>query len=84
LNPTTWELEAIEQLVSLAAQNRRQADRIVAALRTYARERRGDVKKLRGGEDEWRLRVGDWRVVFQLDGDVVHVLSVLLRRDAYD
>jgi len=27
----------------------------------------GDLSKLRGRENEWRLRVGDWRVLFELD-----------------
>ena len=44
----------------------------------------GDVVKLTGGQDEWRLRVGDWRVRFQRDsaGDV-QVLRVLPRGRAY-
>lgn len=45
----------------------------------------GDVKKLRGTQDEWRLRVGDWQVRFRWDADggVVRVLSVQRRDRAY-
>lgn len=43
----------------------------------------GDVVKLTG-IDEWRLRVGDWRVRFQRDeAGVVYVLRVLPRGRAY-
>lgn len=44
----------------------------------------GDVVKLAGSE-EWRLRVGEWRVRFGLDGDArtVVVLRVLPRGRAY-
>ncbi len=45
----------------------------------------GDMRKLRGRDDEWRLRVGDWRVRFRFDsqsGNVV-VLRVLPRGRAY-
>ena len=38
--------------------------RIFEALDLYVAERRGDVLKLQGREDEWRLRVGDRRVLF--------------------
>lgn len=44
----------------------------------------GDVRKLAGG-DEWRLRVGDWRVRFQIDATAreIQVLRVLPRGRAY-
>jgi mRNA interferase RelE/StbE len=46
----------------------------------------GDVIKLQGREDEWRLRTGDWRVFMQLDSErrTVVVLRVLPRGRAYD
>ena len=44
----------------------------------------GDVVKLTGLEDEWRLRVGGWRVRFQRDSSgVIHVVRVLPRGRAY-
>jgi mRNA-degrading endonuclease RelE of RelBE toxin-antitoxin system len=44
----------------------------------------GDVVKLMN-TDEWRLRVGDWRVRFQQDAEtgVVDVLRVLPRGRTY-
>lgn len=46
---------------------------------------RGDVKKLQGSDDEWRLRVGDWRIRFTRNPDTgdVLVLSVEPRGRAY-
>ncbi len=44
----------------------------------------GDVVKLTGPDDEWRLRVGDWRVRFQRDADgLIYVLRVLPRGRAH-
>ena len=45
----------------------------------------GDLRKLRGTEDEWRLRVGDWRIRFRIDfsARVVVILRVLPRGSAY-
>ncbi|MEZ4493938.1 MAG: type II toxin-antitoxin system RelE/ParE family toxin [Dehalococcoidia bacterium] len=80
-----WEDGAVEQMLSLSARNRNQAQRIQRAVRQFARSGDGDVKKLAGAGNEWRLRVGDWRVRFTLweDGAELHVLAVALRRDAY-
>jgi mRNA interferase RelE/StbE len=45
----------------------------------------GDVRKLQGSDDEWRLRVGEWRVRFtyvEMQHEV-HILRVLPRGRAY-
>ena len=31
----------------------------------------------------WRLRVGDWRILYRVKGEVVTVYAIDLRRDAY-
>ena len=42
-------------------------------------------KKLQGEEEQWRIRVGDYRIVYQVDGDQAVVLVVRAghRRDIY-
>jgi len=81
-----WELPAVEQLLALARTDRETAQRVVAALRRFAAGDGGDVKKLQGRPGEWRLRVGDWRVIFTADPamNAIDVLALLNRRDAYD
>lgn len=59
--------------------------RIVSALdRLTGDPPAGDVVKLAGAE-EWRLRVGDWRVRFERDVEtgVIYVTRVLPRGRAY-
>ena len=59
--------------------------RIFAALDRLAADRgRGDIRKL-GGAEEWRLRVGTWRVriVFDPGTETIVVLRVLPRDRAY-
>ena len=61
--------------------------RILAALdRFVADPRAGDIRKIATGGEEWRLRVGEWRVRFDFDDDalVVVVTRVLPRGRAYD
>jgi mRNA interferase RelE/StbE len=43
-----------------------------------------NVKKLGGREDEYRLRVGNWRVIFSQDGVILDVLKVRPRGRAYE
>ena len=43
----------------------------------------GDVKKLTNFTPEYRLRVGDYRVLFEVDGASVVVYRVLHRKDAH-
>ena len=49
----------------------------------YASTGQGDIKQLRGSKD-WRLRVGDYRVRFEIlqDGSF-RILHVKHRREAY-
>jgi mRNA interferase RelE/StbE len=43
-------------------------------------------KKLRGYKDQWRIRSGDWRVIYTIDGQrrTVTIARVAHRSDAYD
>jgi mRNA interferase RelE/StbE len=43
-----------------------------------------NVKALKGHRKHYRLRVGDWRIVFRQDGDVLHVLEIGPRGSIYD
>jgi mRNA interferase RelE/StbE len=60
--------------------------RVVDALdHLVANPKAGDTRKL-AGSDEWRLRVGDWRVRFNFDDEArtIIVTRVLPRGRAYD
>jgi mRNA interferase RelE/StbE len=61
------------------------AARVVEGLEDLAATGRGDVRRVRGTEDEWRLRVGDWRIRFRyVSGtSVLEVLRVRRRDEAY-
>jgi mRNA interferase RelE/StbE len=60
--------------------------RIVAALKQLAAEPRPPgVKKLAGAENLWRLRAGDYRIVYEIHEAqvVVLVLRIAHRKDVY-
>jgi mRNA interferase RelE/StbE len=43
-------------------------------------------KKLKGGDKEWRIRVGDYRLVYVIDdkAGIVDVTRISHRRDVYE
>lgn len=43
----------------------------------------GDVKKLAGLENDFRLRVGDLRVLFSIEEDKIIINNILPRGQAY-
>ncbi len=43
----------------------------------------GSVKKLKGARNEYRLRIGDYRALFELEGRIVTVYAVGDRKDIY-
>jgi mRNA interferase RelE/StbE len=58
------------------------AEPVRRAIDRFAATGHGDVRPLVGPEDRWRLRVGDWRVIFSYDVDTEELLiSRVLPRD---
>ena len=43
-------------------------------------------KKLKGYRDQWRVRVGDWRIVYLIDdaANLVTIIRVAHRREVYE
>jgi mRNA interferase RelE/StbE len=62
------------------------AARILDALSRFADTGHGDVRRIEGiRDDEWRLRVGDWRVFFRKfsSSHTLTVLHIRPRGEAY-
>lgn len=43
----------------------------------------GDIKKLQGIKNGYRLRVGDLRVLFTIEGDMIFIDNIIPRGQAY-
>jgi mRNA interferase RelE/StbE len=70
-------------LKDLKAIDRRDAHRIVDKIKAMRDDLAGDVKHLTNFTLEYRLRVGDYRALFELEGDKVIIYRVRHRKDAY-
>ncbi len=71
---------ALRQWMKLSPDVRKRLD---SKLTSFARTGHGDVKVLKG-RDGARLRVGDWRIIFFMDGNTITVVAVGHRREIYD
>ncbi len=60
------------------------AHRILGKIDQMRNNLAGDVKRLTNYTPGWRLRVGDWRVLFDVAGSVITIWRVVHRSDAYD
>lgn len=77
----TWSPEA---RADLRAIDRETAMQILYCLDRFTTSRTGDVKKLKAPLQGFRLRCGDYRVFFDLQGEnAVGIMAVLHRREAY-
>lgn len=78
-----WTRPALKDLRSMDSG---MVDRVLEAVTRLAATEQGDVVRLTNVRPTtFRLRVGDWRVLFAFDGPpgVVRVLRVLPRGEAY-
>ena len=67
----------------LKALDKREAGRIVEKIEAMREDLAGDVKKLTNFTPEYRLRVGDYRVLFALEDNEIIVYRVRHRKDVY-
>lgn len=60
--------------------------RIIEKLKEYAREENlSEAKRLRNPRlGTWRYRIGDWRVIFDLEGRELQILKIANRREVYE
>jgi mRNA interferase RelE/StbE len=81
----TYDLEfRPEALKDLRAFPRKVADRILRKVDNLRSGFRGDVRRLVDPMPGYRLRVGDYRVLFVVAGHRIVVYRVKHRREAYD
>jgi len=74
-----------EARADLRAIDRETALRLLKALARFLLTDAGNVKQLEGFDPpQYRLRVGDWRLIFRKSGDgAIEIVRVRNRREAY-
>ena len=72
--------KAVKDLTKLP---KAEAVSIVEQIRSLENGLVGDVKKLTNFTPEYRLRVGKYRVLFEIDGQQIIVYRIAHRKEAY-
>jgi mRNA interferase RelE/StbE len=75
-----WDASAARDLEGLDSPL---SQRILSAVLRFAATGQGDIEKIRGTRDLFRLRVGEFRVFFVRIDQVIRIRRVRHRRDAY-
>ncbi len=75
-----FKLSAVKDLKSIAPDEHR---RIIEKIEAMQNDLTGDIKRLTNYTPEYRLRVGNYRVLFEVEGGNVVVYRIKHRKDAY-
>jgi len=73
--------EAVEALARLP---KREADQITRKVARLEAGLRGDIKRLHGADVGFRLRMGNYRILFDVEQDVVVIQKIGHRKEVYD
>ena len=57
--------------------------RIIEKLNILENNLQGDVKRLTNYTSEYRMRVGDWRILFEIEDEKIVVYRIRHRKEAY-
>jgi mRNA interferase RelE/StbE len=71
---------AVKDMKSFTPEDRR---RIMSKIEGLQNDLSGDVKRLTNFTPEYRLRVGNYRILFETEGDKVLIYRIRHRKDAY-
>lgn len=72
---------ALNDLDTLAERIRRQVLRKIERLKSGLH---GDIKHLRRADVAYRMRTGDYRILFDVEGDVIVIRRIGHRKNVYD
>ena len=76
----TWSKSSYRDLAKLP---KNIAGRIIDKMEAYCQSGEGNVRHLGGRSGQWRLRDGDYRVIFELTNTEIIVKRIGDRREVY-
>ena len=79
----TWTKTALKQLRKIPANSRKSIVRKVEQYAEAPESLANNVIKMQGFEKTFRLRVGDWRVIFEEDATIIAVRKMGPRGGVY-
>jgi mRNA interferase RelE/StbE len=77
---STFSKKALKDLKSL---DRKDQQRVLDRIEAMQDNLSGDVKKLTNHTPQYRMRCGNWRVLFEIEGETIIIYRIKHRREAY-
>jgi mRNA interferase RelE/StbE len=78
--PVEFHPRAVKDMEAIVAITR---SRILNRIEEMRDNLRGDIKRLTKSTFEYRLRVGDYRILFEVNGGKIIIYRIRNRREAY-
>ena len=78
--------KAVKQMIRIRKGDKKSAEMIIKTIEAYSKKPSGDfdIKILKGKyEDLKRLRIGNYRVIFDDNGHIMSIYEVKHRQEAY-
>jgi mRNA interferase RelE/StbE len=63
--------------------NKKDAIRILSKIKELEEDLKGDVKRLTNYTPEYRLRFGNFRILFEISGKAIIIYKIKHRKDSY-
>jgi mRNA interferase RelE/StbE len=63
--------------------NKKDQKNIIDKIEIMSNNLRGDVKKLTNFTPEYRLRVGNYRILFEIEENIIIIYKIRHRKDIY-
>lgn len=84
MKKVAYSKDAIKTLSRMPANIARQIRAKIEQYASAPKSQANNVKALKGVEGHYRLRVGDWRVIFSETGEIIAIIKIAPRSGAYD
>jgi len=75
--------QAFKTLSKMQPQQARKIDKVIQQLAENPTRDDLDIKKLTNRENEYRVRVGQYRILFTEDGHILDIIKIAPRGSAY-
>lgn len=71
-------------MTALGALPKKEADQILRKIARLENGLHGNIKRLQNSDIGYRLRMGDYRILFDVERDVIVIQKIGNRKDVYD
>ena len=85
MRPTRYRIEFADSIPEdLRTLPKKEAGQVLRKIARLENGLHGNIKRLQNSDIGYRLRLGDYRILFDVEGDVIVIQKIGNRKDVYD